>query len=110
MPGKSTRQASRRRQSVRAVSWQVRVRQFALTLTVVLGLGLVMGASAWAGNYLMQLPVERLVLRGEFEHVTQSEVEQLLRQELSGGFLQTDLTAARERLETLRRIEQSLRI
>ena len=101
MPAKSPRQASRRRQSVQTPSWRVRIRQFALTLTVVLGLGLVMGATAWAGNYLMELPVERLVLRGEFEHVTQSEVEQLLRQELSGGFLQADLGAARERLETL---------
>ena len=91
----------RNRRAEQKGSWRYRAQRWVLFSSAVTLLGLTLGGAAWAGKYLLDLPVERLVLRGEFELVSQQEVEDMLRQSFDTGFLQVDLAATRQRLETL---------
>jgi cell division protein FtsQ len=54
-----------------------------------------------AGQYLVSLPVERVVVSGELVHVDRAELRAMISQSLAGGFLLQDLQTLREPLEAM---------
>ena len=57
---------------------------------------LIVVASGYVGTlWLMDRPIERVVINGEFERVSAIQLEELLAPHLSAGFLSADLHAMR---------------
>lgn len=101
MPRKPARQAVRKQAKAAQASWLSRLRTMALRSSVVVGLLLLIAATGRAGLYLLDLRVERLVVRGAVEHVAQSDLEQQLAGSLNIGFLALDLDGIRQELEAM---------
>lgn len=86
------RKGNRKRRATRAVPWPVinwaRVVSATAALIVV--------ASGYVGTlWLMDRPIERVVINGEFERVSAIQLEELLASHLSAGFLSANLHAMR---------------
>ena len=101
MPRKSARQAIRNQAKATEVSWVSRLRKVTLRASVLVGLLLLSAATGRAGLYLLDLQVERLVVRGAVEHVAQSDLEKQLADSLNTGFLALDLDGIRRELEAM---------
>lgn len=70
----------------------------ALGISTVLGVLALVGVGAWK---LLSLPVERVVVTGDLEHVSRDELMSVISGSISGGFLWLDLQAIRQPLESL---------
>jgi cell division protein FtsQ len=64
----------------------------------MLGVAAVMAGAAWQ---LSQLPVERIVVTGELQHVSRAQLQAMVSESLDGGFLGADLHDIRGPLEAL---------
>lgn len=69
-----------------------------LGISTVLGVLTLVTAGVWK---LLSLPVERVVVTGDLEHVSRDELMSVISGSISGGFLWLDLQAIRQPLERL---------
>lgn len=70
-------------------------------LSRVVGLLVVAGGLVTAGRWVLNRPVERVVINGEFERVSADQLEAVLRKAMGKGFLAADLDAIREQIAAL---------
>jgi cell division protein FtsQ len=61
----------------------------------------VAGGLVTAGRWVLNRPVERVVINGEFERVSADRLEAVLRKAMGKGFLAADLDAIREQVAAL---------
>jgi hypothetical protein len=69
-----------------------------LRITSVLGVLLLVGGAVFAGRWLLDRPVEHVVINGEFERVSADHLESLLRPYMGQGFLATPLDVVQQQL------------
>lgn len=67
-------------------------------ITSVLGVVLLAGGALFAGRWLLNRPVEQVVINGEFERVSADRLESLLRPYMGHGFLATPLDVLQQQL------------
>ncbi|MCB1596748.1 MAG: cell division protein FtsQ/DivIB [Gammaproteobacteria bacterium] len=67
-------------------------------ITSVLGVLLLAGGALLAGRWLLNRPVEQVVINGEFERVSADRLESLLRPYMGQGFLATPLDVVQQQL------------
>lgn len=72
--------------------------QRALAIT---GVMLLAGVSGVFVTYLLSLPVQEVVIRGEMKHVERSDISQIISPSVERGFLRTDIQQIRSDLEHL---------
>src|SRR5690554_7654364 len=92
---------SRRRAQPRGTRQWPRLGSWVNRLLIVAGLGVVSLAAGKAWMVLAAIPVERVVITGSLQRTQIAAVEDVVQPALAGGFLNADLDAVREQLETL---------
>jgi cell division protein FtsQ len=70
-------------------------------ISSVIGLLLVAGGLFTAGRWVLNRPVERVVINGEFERVSADQLEAVMRKAMGKGFLAADLDAIQARVAAL---------
>ena len=70
-------------------------------ITSVLGVLLLAGGAVYAGRWLLNRPVEQVVINGEFERVSADRLESLLRPYMGQGFLATPLDLVQQQLASV---------
>jgi cell division protein FtsQ len=70
-------------------------------ITSVLGVLLLAGGAVFAGRWLLNRPVEQVVINGEFERVSADRLEALLRPYMGQGFLATPLDVIQQQVAGL---------
>jgi cell division protein FtsQ len=89
--------ARRKQKQVLIPGWQRVLRQVMGVLGALALLALLGGA----GWQLSRIPVERVAVSGDLQHVSREQLEGMVNGSLQGGFLGADLNAMREPLEAL---------
>lgn len=69
-----------------------------VTIGSVIGVLVMAGGLVSAGRWVLNRPVERVVLNGEFERVSADRLEAVLRKAVGKGFLGADLRAIQEQV------------
>jgi len=69
-----------------------------VTIGSVIGVLVMAGALVSAGRWVLNRPVERVVINGEFERVSADRLEAVLRKAMGKGFLGADLRAIQEQV------------
>ncbi|MBL8202178.1 MAG: cell division protein FtsQ/DivIB [Chromatiales bacterium] len=72
-----------------------------VAITSVLGVVVFVGGLVTAGRWVLNRPVERVVINGEFERVSADQLEAVLRKAMGRGFLAADLPAIQEQVAAL---------
>lgn len=72
-----------------------------MAISSVIGALMVAGGLATAGRWVLNRPVERVVLNGEFERVSADQLEAVLRRAMGKGFLAADLRAIQAKVAAL---------
>ena len=67
----------------------------------VIGVLVVAGGLVSAGRWVLNRPVERVVINGEFERVSADQLEAVLRKAMGKGFLAADLDAIQAKVAAL---------
>jgi len=98
---RTRRQAVRKSQAKKPVSWWQQAQRISLQISVIAGFVIVVGVSAYGGRHLYTLPIEQLVISGTTEHVPTDLIETLVAPTLAGGFFAADLDAIRDDLERI---------
>jgi cell division protein FtsQ len=72
-----------------------------VAITSVLGVAMFVGGFIAAGRWVLNRPVERVVINGEFERVSADQLEAVLRKAMGKGFLAADLRAIQDQVAGL---------
>lgn len=72
-----------------------------VAISSVLGVALFVGGFVAAGRWILNRPVERVVINGEFERVSADQLEAVLRKAMGKGFLAADLRAIQDQVAGL---------
>lgn len=72
-----------------------------VAISSVLGVVMFVGGLVTAGRWVLNRPVERVVINGEFERVSADQLEAVLRQAMGKGFLAADLRAIQDQVAGL---------
>jgi cell division protein FtsQ len=72
-----------------------------VAISSLLGVVLFAGGLITAGRWVLNRPVERVVINGEFERVSADQLEAVLRKAMGKGFLAADLRAIQEQVAAL---------
>ena len=72
-----------------------------VAISSVLGVLLFAGGLVTAGRWVLNRPVEEVVLKGQFERVSADQLEAVLRTAVGKGFLAADLRAIQEQVAAL---------
>lgn len=72
-----------------------------VAISSVLGVVLFAGGLVTAGRWVLNRPVERVVINGEFERVSADQLEAVLRKAMGKGFLAADLRAIQDQVAAL---------
>jgi cell division protein FtsQ len=72
-----------------------------VAISSVLGVVVFVGGLMTAGRWVLNRPVERVVVNGEFERVSADQLEAVLRKAMGKGFLAADLRAIQEQVAGL---------
>lgn len=70
-------------------------------ITSLVGVLLLAGGAVFAGRWLLNRPVEHVVINGEFERVSADRLESLLRPYMGQGFLATPLDVVQQQLASV---------
>jgi cell division protein FtsQ len=72
-----------------------------VAISSIVGVVVVAGGLASAGRWVLNRPVERVVINGEFERVSADQLEAVMRQVMGKGFLAADLDAIQKQVAAL---------
>lgn len=72
-----------------------------VAISSVIGVAVFVGGLVSAGRWVLNRPVERVVINGEFERVSADQLEAVLRKAMGDGFLAADLLAIQEEVAAL---------
>lgn len=72
-----------------------------VAISTVLGVVIFVGGIATVGRWVLNRPVERVVINGEFERVSADQLEAVMRKAMGKGFLAADLHGIQEQVTAL---------
>ena len=102
-PRKEKRVVRNKAPSSRGRSW-LRALQRAIAITGVIVMAGVTGVFV---TFLMSLPVEEIVIRGDLKHVERDDISVIIEPRVERGFLRTDIQRISDDLESLAWIERA---